>query len=215
MKNAIKSYLVFTTGLYRIVTFLLVPLVAVILQWLIAPPNCSLVSFVNAVIFLSLEIMLDYWVFGGIAIKDTRQMEYLKTSSRGRRVMKRALIVNMARQFLVSAILFAVGIAFYLCRSNTVSRKDDSYFIVGTGILFLQYALIVTGSAIARHFDGAMVNMMIAAAAYVVLGVGIYFGSVYAYAMLVFSIVFAATASVAGVWKVMKRVEEGYYDQGV
>lgn len=212
MKNAIKSYLVFTTGLCRVVTFVLVPLLAVAVQWLIRPQNFMTVSILNALVLVSAELMLDYWVFGGIAVKNVKQMEYLKTSPKGRRIMRMALIADMVRQFLAGVVLFAFGIAFCLCRGS-VTSWESSRLAEGIAVLLFAYALTVTGITIARHFDGMAVNMMIATAAYVILTAGSVLILGATYVMLAVSLAFAAAASIFGVWKVMKRVEEGYYDQ--
>lgn len=214
MKNVIRSYLVFTTGLYRIVTFLLVPLLAIVLQWFVKPQSFFGVAFINAVVLISAEVLLDYWVFGGIAVKNVRQMEYLKTSGKGRGVMRMALIVDMARQLLVSVVLFAVGIAFYLCRGGMTSWESGG-LVEGIDTLLLQYVLMITGIMIARHFDGVMVNMLIAMTAFVFLSAALFLIAVNAYVMLLVSLVLAAVSATFGVWKVMKRIEEGYYDQAV
>lgn len=214
MKNAIRSYLVFTTGLYRIVTFLLVPILTVVLQWAARPTDFCLVAYLNAVVLLFAEIMLDYWVFGGIAVKNVRQMEYLKTSGKGRSVMRMALIVDMVRQLLVSVFLFAAGGVLFICRQNPVSWENGE-LAAGVAVLLLEYFLIVTGITVARHFDGLMVNMLIAAAALLLLAGGLFLIAVNVYIMLAVGFVLAAASGMFGVWKVMKRVEEGYYDQAV
>lgn len=212
MKNAIKSYLVFTTGLCRVVTFVLVPLLAVAVQWLIRPQNFMTASILNALVLVSAELMLDYWVFGGIAVKNVKQMEYLKTSPKGRRIMRMALIADMVRQFLAGVVLFAFGIAFCLCRGS-VTSWESGRLAEGIAVLLFAYALTVTGITIARHFDGMAANMMIAMAAYVILTAGIFLILDATYVMLAVSLALSVAASIFGVWKVMKRVEEGYYDQ--
>lgn len=214
MKNVIRSYLVFTTGLYRIVTFLLVPLLAIVLQWFINPQSFLAVALINAVVLISAEVLLDYWVFGGIAVKNVRQMEYLKTSGKGRGVMRMALIVDMARQFLAGVVLFAFGIAFCLCRGS-VASWESSRMAEGIAVLLFAYALTVTGITVARHFDGMAVNMMIATAAFVLLIAGLFLIAANAYVMLAVALVFAVVSGIFGVWRVMKRSEEGYYDQAV
>lgn len=214
MKNAIKSYLVFTTGLCRIATFVLMPLLAVGLQWLMKPRDLMAASILNALVLILAEIMLDYWVFGGIAVRNAKQMEYIKTSGKGRSVMRMALIVDMARQFLVGVVLFAFGIAFCLCRGG-VASGESSRMAEGIAALLFAYALTVTGITVARHFDGIAANMMIATAAFVLLIAGLFLIAANVYVMLAVNLVLAAVSGIFGVWKIMKSVEEGYYDQTV
>lgn len=214
MKNAIKSYLVFTTGLCRIVTFVLTPLLAVGLQWLMKPRDLMAASILNAWVLIPAEIMLDYWVFGGIAVRNARQMEYLKTSGKGRSVMRMALIADTARQFVAGVILFAFGIAFCLCRGS-VTSWESGRLAEGIAVLLFAYALTVIGITVARHFDGMAANMTIAAVAFLLLTGGLFLIAANAYAMLTVSLVLAAVSGIFGVWEIMKSVEEGYYDQAV
>ena len=123
-----------------------------------------------------------------------------------------ALIVDMVRQFLAGMILFAFGIAFCLCRGSVMSWESGR-MAEGIAVLLFAYAVTITGITVARHFDGMAVNMMIAMAAYVILTAGSFLILGATYVMLAVSLAFAAAASIFGVWKVMKRVEEGYYDQ--
>lgn len=214
MKNAIKSYLVFTTGLCRIVTFVLTPLLAVGLQWLMEPRDLMAASILNAWVLIPAEIMLDYWVFGGIAVRNARQMEYLKTSGKGRSVMRMALIADTARQFVAGVILFVFGIAFCLCRGS-VTSWESGRLAEGIAVLLFAYVLTVIGITVARHFDGMAANMTMAAVAFALLSGGLFLIAANAYVMLAVSLVLAAVSGIFGVWKIMKSVEEGYYDQAV
>lgn len=212
MKKKIKSYLVFTTGLYRVATFLLVPLAVLGLQILAAPTDFFLVTYITIVVLTPAEVLLDYWVFGGIAMKNGGQLEYLKTSDRGRSLIKTALTVDMARQFLAGVLLCATGGVIYLWRNGMVFPGMRE-FICGIDLLLLGYFFIVTELTIARHFDGLMVNLGIAT-----IGSGFMVGGIYliarnAYVMLGVLAILSVAMSAVGVKLVMKRVEEGYYDQ--
>lgn len=80
MKKKITSYLVFTSGLYRLLLFVLVPIVITIAQILLHFDDYFLMTYLVAILFPVAEVFLDYWVFGGIAVKGGTHLEYLKSS---------------------------------------------------------------------------------------------------------------------------------------
>lgn len=212
MKKKVKSYLVFTTGLNRVVTFLLVPLAVLALQILAAPSGFFLVAYITVIVLIPAEVFLDYWVFGGIAMKNGGQLEYLKTSGRGNALIKTAMIVDMARQLLTGVFLTVIGGVLCMWRRGMVFPGLQE-LLSGIDILLLGYFFIMVELTVARHFDGLMVNLVIVSIGSVLMVGGIYLVALNVYVMLAVLTILSAIASVAGVKLIMKRVKEGYYDR--
>lgn len=212
MKRKIQSYLVFTTGLYRLVLFLLLPLFLLGLELFLGSDNFFMIMYVFVTILLFAEIMLDNWSFGGIAARNNTQIEYLKSSKRGMELIQNGLIASMARQFLeCGAVLALGGMIFGIQNKNAVI--DVPPLLLGLNLLFLEYTLAVLAVTVARFFDGWMVNMGIAYAASLLLVGGIYLTAINLYVALPVFAVMALIVSVAGVKLTMGRVKESYYDK--
>lgn len=109
MKNVIKSYLVFTSHMYRLVVFLLLPAAfAGGSLWMLCYGGSAAGRWSLVIIVLLLpvvETLSDSWVFPGIQRRDSAGLDCLKTSARGRDVLKRALIVDMVRKLISSVMV--------------------------------------------------------------------------------------------------------------
>ena len=206
MKNIMKSYLIFTTPVYRLLTFFAVPVGLIGLLLFFGSGKTGVEVFLAALMFSFAEVSLDYWVFGGIAVKGGAQMEYLKSSGRGMRLLRTALAVNMARQLLgLILIILAMRVGFGN-RGNVLWSVDA---------VLLGYLFIVAGTAIARFFDGIGVNMGISCIAFFPMTACVWLIVFHSVLMLAILLPLSAAVSAAGVNVVMKRIKEGYYDQTV
>jgi len=106
----LKSYLVFTSLLYRIVMFILLPggLIAASFFW---RGLGGVVAVAETAVFILAEAMADNWLFGGIHRADGAKLDYLKTSGRGMRLLRAALAMDLARRFLAALLVFGSGLA--------------------------------------------------------------------------------------------------------
>ena len=104
----IKCYLTFSTRLYRLIVFLLLPLLAVITAVLLG-------GLAAIFVLLPAEILADRLSFGGIAARGVGLPEYIKSSHRGLSVMRSALVCNLFRQLIyivaVTAGCIGLGVA--------------------------------------------------------------------------------------------------------
>lgn len=164
------------------------------------------------VILIFAEIMADNWFLGGIQEKNAEKIDYLKTSSRGMKVMESALIMDFARRFLEAAVIFGV--------CNVISRLfggEDDFRSVGILLfsILISYSLSVLGTLISRFGSYLWINILtayIAAAIGIVCCIMLMFGV----SAVVLNIIFAVmgtAVSILGIKVAMKRVEEGYYDK--
>lgn len=223
MGKRMKSYLAFTTFAYRLVLFVLMPLAVIGLQALLSPFGNSGLKLglrLTASLMLETEIIMDYWAFGAVAVKDNRCLEYIKTSAKGLKMMKTALWQNAFRIFAESLLLLFLGVAaHYLVRGDFAwltremeAQEPAKLLMIAMAI----YMLAVSGQLIARHFDSIQINVFAAILANVILSpllmtatINTYFNSYY---VLVVLTLLAVPVSVFGFRWIMTRVEEGYYD---
>lgn len=233
MKEKWKSYLVFAPRLYRTVMYLFVPVfLAALAVWLSSAGEVALIPVMALLVMI--EIVSDAWMFGGIQTNERVQLDYLKTSARGRKVMKNALTMDMVRRLLYAAGIMGIcKLAIWLASGmawQSAAREAGFWKAVffgggaaggsgGLGIwlflTFVSYFLSVLGTFLSRFGSMMWINMM----------VGYIFGTlavlllrlpglsqyVFGYALL-----FGALGAAAGILAVrtaMKKMEEGYYDK--
>ena len=102
----VRSYLLFTPLLYRILMLVVLP-VAV---WIFAIFFCVdaiIGTIMSAMIACCVEIIADYWVFGGICTKEFPGLEFLKSSVRGRKIFRSAVTGDCVRKLIWSLVLVA------------------------------------------------------------------------------------------------------------
>ena len=161
MKTTWKSYFVFLSTSYKIWGMIVFPVVILGITELFVYANrlgagISIPVFMGYVV--AYEVLIDYWVFGGICEKDTRSMEYMKTSLRGCHILQRALIGDGIRRIVYLGILFTV---------IAVQTGELWYVTIG----FFADTVIVITLIITRHLNYAvMMQLAIGGMAGIVYG---------------------------------------------
>lgn len=214
MIRKIKCYLVFTPFWYRLILFLIMPLVLIALQAAMAQRqtwNMAVsLNLTIALVLLEVEVFLDYWAFGAISTREGMQLTYLRTSPRGIKLLKTALGVNLVRQLFAGLIPMLLG---FVCRLQMGEGFVSEYAAGSLAYILLGYIFLVTASTIARFFDGMMLNLAIASIALTIMMlVGIFMLSALP-GMLAILVPLAVLASIASVGIAVYRVKEGYYDR--
>ena len=224
MGKRMKSYLAFTTFAYRLVLFLLTPFMVIGIQTLLSPlgdSGLALGLYLTASLMVEVEIIMDYWAFGAVAVKNNSCLEFLKTSAKGLNMMKTALWQNTFRMFAESLLLLLLGVtAHYLARgeyawlTKEMGAQEPAKLLT---IVMAVYLLAVGGQLITRHFDSIHINVCAAILANIVLHPllmavidNAYFSNYY---VLVVLTLLAVSISAIGFRRIMSRVEEGYYDE--
>ena len=212
MRRMIRSYLALTPFLYRLVLFVLIPIAVIAIQQLFPMEDAVLCTFFITLIMVFVEILLDYWVFGGISTRDGAKIEYLKTSNCGIKLMKNALTINMVRQLHESSVMTIVSVILFLAlnRGESLRAKD---VLVSTNLLMLEYVVVITLLTVARFFDGWQVNMFISYAGVILMLGGCYLVGKHVTIMFVLLVVSALLVSALSVNMALKRVRESYYDK--
>lgn len=158
------------------------------------------------------EIILDYFVFGGIASKETNRLEYLKTSVRGINLLKSSLITDAIRRFLSIAIII---IGSYLAIAY---RQQMDYQYTSLQLLvciFSTYLLTEAGLLFTRFFINWWVNI---AVVYILNNIAVTIGifvstwniPIWAPVLLV---LLGMGITSTGRRLILKRMEESYYDR--
>lgn len=212
MKEAIKSYHMFLPRVWvRWCIYILYPLFviggiyalnryATYFAFVCIGLTCSMVVMV--------EYMLDTYVFLGIAARDTNRLEYLKTSSKGLPLLKKALFTDAVRRFLSTGIIVA-GVFFVLRRDFEFTLKGCVFCIA---ILYLMMEL---GFMISRFSTNVWLNLVIL---YILMTiacvVGIYVSlwNIQIWQLLLSGIADVGIA-VLGNKLIFKRAEESFYDK--
>lgn len=160
MKHKIRSYLVFTSLGYKIIMFAILPLVLLGIQVFSTIVFRGTAIPVFVMILIMVESVADYWFLGGIQEKGSEKIDYLKTSPRGMKVMKSALVMDLVRRFLFHAGIFGLSQMIALI-SGSLDRAGN---LIGFGELllaiFLSYTLSVLGIFISRFTSYFWVNLL-------------------------------------------------------
>ena len=138
----VRSYLLFTPLLYRILMLVVLP-VAV---WIFAIFFCVdaiIGTIMSAMIVCCVEIIADYWVFGGICTKEFPGLEFLKSSVRGRKIFRSAVTGDCVRKLIWSLVLVA-GPTILMILSG-----DREY--AGIGPVMQPIASLASGAACLQH----------------------------------------------------------------
>lgn len=212
MRKKIKSYQVFTSFGYRMVIYVLMPLLLVAFQlFFLKVMGSSGIPAIIMVLILA-EIVADNWFLGGIQEKDAEKIDYLKTSSRGMKVMKSVLVLDFVRRLIAAAGIF--GVCNLL--SRVVCGEDD---FQSMGILLfsvlVSYSLSVLGTFIAR-FGSYLWTTVLTGYFASVAGLECCILVMLGVSVVMLNILFGvlgAGVTVVAVKIAIKKVEEGYYDK--
>lgn len=161
---------------------------------------------------VAVEIILDYFVFGGIASKETNRLEYLKTSVRGMHLLKSSLITDAVRRFLSIAIIIISSYLAIACRQQMDYRYTPLQLLV---CIFSTYLLTEAGLLLTRFFINWWINIaVIYILNNIAVTVGIFVSTwnipIWAPVLLV---LLGMGITLTGRRLILKRMEESYYDR--
>ncbi len=115
MKKLWKSYAVFSSWIYRLMTLLVIPVVFIIGGYelsTLVEADMTMIAFKLFVgLILTYEVLNDYWLFGGICSLDGCNIESLKLAKSGKNVFRNALVIDLVRRFVY---VLAAGVIAYV-----------------------------------------------------------------------------------------------------
>ncbi len=114
MKNAIRMYHLFFPRKWVVYcVYILYPFLGFAVgssMWFFPEYVRSITSLVfTLLLMVSMEYILDLFMLSGIAMKNNRSLEYIKTSAKGVQIFSRGVVVDAVRRIL-SAILIVFGL---------------------------------------------------------------------------------------------------------
>ena len=122
----IKDYRAITNGKYRFVCNVLIPVILGIILALVdaVVRNCyvTVVMFgFGAAFVTAIEVMGDYWGFGAICVKGCLGMDYLKTSTKGKAMLRNALMADLlVRPVRIAICMALVAVPYGIMVGNPV-----------------------------------------------------------------------------------------------
>lgn len=217
MINRLKSYLVFTSLIYRVLMYLVVPMVLVGVVF--GAGGGVSAAVLAAALLPMVETVSDNWLFGGIQTKDSAKMDFLKTSGRGMSIMRNALCMDLFRKFLTAVIVLGICYLLFLWTGGyemvqNIQEVDVVLRMVIYGVS-VSWFFSVLGTFFTRYGSLLWFNVMVGyimtlleAACWYLPGWREHF-VIYSFLYLVLGIVISMLA----VKVAMKKVEGGYYDK--
>lgn len=151
MKRALKSYWAFTNKIYRLVSLVLFPLIAVVAVVIVGQIDVefmSLTMIVYYILFTMLEPLSDYWFLGGIYSKNKAAWGFMQGSNHFADIMKDVVVVDMIRRVLLNVFLFLLMV----CVGIMDKIGPDGYMLFAFfPLLEIFFAEMVV--FIGRHFE--------------------------------------------------------------
>lgn len=221
MKNRIKGYLVFTSLMYRVLVYFIVPVFMAGIVFVCGGTLEGAIPIVVSVFLSAAEIVCDNWLFGGIQAKDAERLDYLKISQKGRGIMKNALCMDIARKLLTAIIVIGIcyvvplwprgGSGYVTLWAAGTTEAIWATYIHAVAISWFGSLL---GAFIARYGSTVWMNamvgygvMLLETGLWYILGMG---KNLWAYSLLY--VILGIVLGVLTVKMAMKRMEDGYCD---
>lgn len=213
MKQAVKEYLAFTPHGCKILQLMVLPVLGIL--WIVG--SYSLFGsrefkgayLIEVVVCIPLvEIICDYWRFGGFCNKHTNYVEYFMFAGKCKEIICRILMTDIIRKITMIVGIFLIGYMIVLFEPET--EMDMEIFFLMCGKILVAYAFSVIGSIIVRYTTQTTLALWIGS---------ICSSSVLLCAMsfnlflVLLSGLFSVIGSVACVWLCMRKVERNFYDK--
>lgn len=215
--KAIKSYSAFASGIYKLVVFLGLPVVIGLIQlWccnvMIVPLHSALILMVSLAL-----IVMDSWVFGGCCAKKVENLDFLRTSLKGKKLLQRALVMDcIVRGVVCVAFMAELFVIDYLVCGDRLF--EEGWILKFTYFVLFAYVIAAIGVFVNRYMSMLLLSVSIA---YIIVQVSVAVQALWNLAnlpvwlwsvlLLVLTIVFTWLA----VSKPVKKLERGYGDEAV
>lgn len=225
MKRGMKSYIVFTPAICRLLLFVAAPVLLIGFNVMLALNARRLVSaeeiylfadlmvFLTAAFLMAAEIMLDNWVFGGIAVKGSGSLDCMKASPKGIQLMRTALRTDLIRVFAESAVVVFLSRAAWTVAGNLGGLWNLRGIVMILAMIACQYLVTVVVLLVTRHFGNWAISMMAVWLVSWTMAPMFLLIRRSSYVMLAVLTVLSVAVSVFSQWKIMRRVEESFYDK--
>lgn len=215
----IKKYLVFTSVLYRIVMFGILPaglVVLYVIAMLFMGEDMKYTLILMPFPVILAEIVADTWMFGGIQAKDAAKIDFLKTSPRGMGLLRNALAMDLVRRLVfLSAVMAACALGNIALGVELFGGDAVKGLGVILSLILSAYSVSVLCTVFTRFGTMFWQNIVAAYVGMILESfcVGFLVTLDYPFAWALLYAVLAAGASFLSVKIVMAKIRGGYYDQ--
>ena len=212
----IKDYRAITNGKYRLVCNVLIPIILGVILVLIDIGVrkyyvTAVMLGVGAALMTAIEVMADYWGFGAICAKGCLGMDYLKTSTKGKAMLRNALTADLlVRPVRIAICMMIVAVPYGIMVGNPVRPLCLSVLLTAN--------LSVWALNITRYVQSVQVMSVLSMLAYGVSGAAvIYIATSHKMQRFEWPIVAAlAVLMMAGIYvtsrHMYRKVEASYLD---
>ncbi|MCQ2522944.1 MAG: hypothetical protein MJ123_01280 [Lachnospiraceae bacterium] len=166
-----------------------------------------------------IELIMDFFTFGGIAAKKEKVMEYCRSSIKGPRVVEKGLTGDVVVKFLK---MFLIVIISYVSTTLYLNEKITAISILFMlSLVFAALVLIYGGLMITRRFCKTFSIHVIVIYLVMAIGTGLFVPLFYFYicgaliGMITFTLVSGCLSGLFGYLLVREGVngfKSGYYD---
>lgn len=210
MREWIKSYHVFLSGRWmKRIVYLLFPSVFFGIGYVFGKGVLSgyFAVIILSSMIISVEVCMDYFIFGGIAARDTNKLEYLKTSEKGMLLLKKSLIGDAVRRILsISVIVYGLKYLYgYEFTNGQLLTLVLCYFVLS------EAALIMT-----RHFTSLLIvasSAMIVSLAAPWLTAWLLSKTMNTFLAGIILVILAVGVATGSRIMIMRKARESYYDE--
>ncbi|MBQ9983985.1 MAG: hypothetical protein IJP29_05280 [Lachnospiraceae bacterium] len=230
MKNTIRMYnIFFPRKCFMWFTYILYPIVVPLIcslclkLFLLAGTVMSLMMSTAGVI--TIEYLLDTYMFHGIVAKDYKALEYVKSSGKGIDLLQRAFLVDGIRRILTTGLImtglyWATRMAFEKDAGETILEINGEIVSHPSALIYLQCGLIAVlfvelGMLITRRSKNVLANILVL---YVMSAIACPLAMVaaeYTSSLSVgLSVILLIIVMVLSRKVLVKKVRESFYDEG-
>lgn len=216
MKQAVKEYLAVTPSGCKMFQLVILPVLSIL--WIIGSYYLFgsrggnwgyLIEFAGLVPVL--EIICDYWRFGGFCNKHTNHIEYFMFAGKCKEVIYRILMIDIIRKISMIAGVFLIGYMFVLFEPGIKINMEN--FGRMCGMILLVYTFSILGSVIVRYTTQTTLALCVGSiCSYSVLLCVMYF-NYFPKEVFLLSGLFSLIGSVVCIRMCMGKVEKSFYDK--
>ena len=229
MKKTVKYYRTFTDIRYRLLLIVVVPAAILGLRagagiWLgsryaanavLAAGGMTeeMLDFLCCLLLMLFDLLLDYWAFGGIAVKGTDHLGCLKTSARGIPAMAATMRADQVRRLAESVAVPLLGrvVSGTFPGAQGIRKAEEIGYLLAVSVSL--YFVSTLAVSVARYWEKLEAGMSLAGLLIIVLGVSWAAGQFWPWAVLAAAASLSAGASVFFYRKMIRRWEESFYDK--
>lgn len=217
MKEYVKAYDMFLPGRFmKYMIYLIMPVAIICLNGLISvffPISQAFGLSLSSLYVFWGEIMLDGWNFRGISKKNNYNLEYIKTSAKWKRLLKKGLIFDSIRRLL--SITFVLGASFAVFRVMGGAKGESAgvVFLVTDIMYSCFFTTLVLG--IIRRTENVYVTLAAIYLSFIPFfaGIGVVGSSMCnIQGIVILAALFAGTAAFI-ISNIVKRIGGSFYDE--